>query len=627
MRLKRYVLAVLLSVAIPLMFVTEGWGQTYVGTETCNNCHGKEANFAGNQWATWVKTKHNMKWRDPDEGFGVVAHSYFANGLDLSTDPDFAAFGSNAPILSFDNTDPGDSTDGKSGYRVTIAGTTYEVNWTLGGTGDWKQRYMTEIGKSIYILPIQYNEKTDDWVTYHTSAWYDSNNQPLAEVVPADSYERRCIGCHSVNPVISFDETTGEWDATVTERNIGCEDCHGPGSDHASTGDPTKILNPEDLTNKDRQLEVCGACHGRGSSTASLGGKTFGYPYNDTEGAYRPGMVLSDYYTQTTSSSNFWPNELPYGRNSKSHHQQYLDFLTSGHYNNPFEDINCWTCHDPHGDTPNEHLLVDQLIEDGVTIPTNGDDNTLCLACHAGFGDFANITKTMVANITNADSLAVIAAEVTKHTHHPYDPEGEAGLSRCTKCHDPKVAKSAINYDIHSHTFWVLSPEQTEFYKDAGSGMANACAVSCHAQDGFPTFGIDFTGDTFTAWNEATDLAMADTLKHYFGPGGVWWDTGSPLAVEDNVDGFVPQTYMLSQNFPNPFNPTTKIRFEIPGDGLVKLKVYNILGQEVATLVDKPLLAGRYAVDFDGSNLSSGVYIYRISANGFTESKKMILTK
>ncbi|PJF32906.1 MAG: peptidase S8, partial [Phototrophicales bacterium] len=75
------------------------------------------------------------------------------------------------------------------------------------------------------------------------------------------------------------------------------------------------------------------------------------------------------------------------------------------------------------------------------------------------------------------------------------------------------------------------------------------------------------------------------------------------------------------------FNPTTKIRFEIPGDGLVKLKVYNILGQEVATLVDKPLLAGRYAVDFDGSNLSSGVYIYRISANGFTESKKMILTK
>jgi len=612
----------LIAVIFPVVLFAQA---TYVGTETCNNCHGKEANFAGNQWTTWVKTKHNMKWRDPNEGLGVVSHDAFANGLDLSTDSDFAIYGSNAPILSFVSTDPVDSTDGKSGYRVSIGATTFEVNWTLGGTGDWKQRYMTKIGNSIYILPIQYNEKTVEWVRYVPSNWYDSDNNPLPAVDPSTSYERRCIGCHAVNPQLSFNATTGEWTAMVTERNIGCEDCHGPGSEHASTADPSKILNPNNIPDKDRRLEVCGVCHGRGSSTATLGGKTFGFPYNDTEGAFRPGMVLSDFYTQTTSSSNFWPNELPYGRNSKSHHQQYLDFLTSMHYTNSSEEVNCWTCHDPHGDTPNEHLLVDHLVEDGVEVATDGDNNTLCLTCHAGLEPFADITTTMVANITDADSLAAIAASVSSHTRHPYDPTGPLALSRCTKCHNPKVAKSAISYDIHSHSFWVLAPEQTNFYKNDG-GVPNSCAVSCHVKDGFPHFGIDLTGDNFTSWNESTDLAMADTLMHYFGPGGVWWDTGSPLAVELK-NGSLPETYLLSQNYPNPFNPSTNIIFEIPQDGLVKLKVYNILGQQVATLVNKPLLSGRYSVDFNGANYASGLYIYKLEVNGFVEAKKMVLTK
>ncbi|MFQ5705976.1 MAG: ammonia-forming cytochrome c nitrite reductase subunit c552 [bacterium] len=531
-----FLIAVIVAFSLFFLHQETRAQSTYVGTETCNNCHGKEANFAGNQWATWVKTRHNMKWRDPDEGLGVVAHDYFVNNLDLSTDPDFAAFGANAPKLSFDPSDPADSTDGKSGYRVTVGATTYEVNWTLGGTGVWKQRYMTEIGNSIYILPIQYNETTDDWVPYHPPTWYDSNNQPLAEVPKADSYQRRCIGCHSVNPVVSFNDSTGEWTATVTERNIGCEDCHGPGSEHAQTTDKTKIINPEtDLTNKDRRLEVCGACHGRGSSTATLGGKNFGFPYNDANGHYRPGEVLADYYNQTTSSSNFWPNEQPYGRNSKSHHQQYLDFLTSAHYSNPFEEINCWTCHDPHGGTGQEFLIRDKLVEDGVEIATTNDDNTLCLACHAEFEPFDLISKEMVADPTGAN-LETIKAVVETHTKHPYDPTG-TGASRCTKCHDPKVAKSAIEYDIHSHSFWVMSPEQTLTYQPEG-GVPNSCAVSCHRKAEFPNFGMDLSGDVLKTWTESTDIALADTLQRFLGAGGYWWDTdpsgnmGDPLLVK-----------------------------------------------------------------------------------------------
>ncbi|HEX7357664.1 MAG TPA: T9SS type A sorting domain-containing protein, partial [Ignavibacteriaceae bacterium] len=85
--------------------------------------------------------------------------------------------------------------------------------------------------------------------------------------------------------------------------------------------------------------------------------------------------------------------------------------------------------------------------------------------------------------------------------------------------------------------------------------------------------------------------------------------------------------YHLSQNFPNPFNPVTKIAYEIPRNEFVKLKVYNSLGEEVITLVDENRSPGRYEIEFDGSSLTSGIYLYRIDAGGFLESHKMILLK
>jgi hypothetical protein len=83
----------------------------------------------------------------------------------------------------------------------------------------------------------------------------------------------------------------------------------------------------------------------------------------------------------------------------------------------------------------------------------------------------------------------------------------------------------------------------------------------------------------------------------------------------------------LTGNYPNPFNPTTKINYQLPKAGLVTLKVYDILGREVATLVNENQPAGSYSVPFDASKLSSGIYIYTIHANDFIQSKKMILTK
>ncbi len=88
-----------------------------------------------------------------------------------------------------------------------------------------------------------------------------------------------------------------------------------------------------------------------------------------------------------------------------------------------------------------------------------------------------------------------------------------------------------------------------------------------------------------------------------------------------------PEKYSLRQNFPNPFNPSTTIRYSIPLENKVVLKVYNVLGKEVATLVNKNQQAGNYSVNFNASGLSSGIYIYKISAGLYTASKKLILLK
>jgi len=102
--------------------------------------------------------------------------------------------------------------------------------------------------------------------------------------------------------------------------------------------------------------------------------------------------------------------------------------------------------------------------------------------------------------------------------------------------------------------------------------------------------------------------------------------------VKDVTTGVISEdalvkTFALEQNYPNPFNPTTIIRFSLPEASYVIMKVFNLLGQEVATLVSENLNAGIYSVNFDASNLTSGIYIYKISAGKYEASKKMLLIK
>jgi hypothetical protein len=113
------------------------------------------------------------------------------------------------------------------------------------------------------------------------------------------------------------------------------------------------------------------------------------------------------------------------------------------------------------------------------------------------------------------------------------------------------------------------------------------------------------------------------TLSVYCAP---FTDSATVLSVEPNNLNKI-SNFLLLQNYPNPFNPSTTISYQIPHDGFVSLKVYDVLGNEIATLVNEVKTSGLHEVNFDASNISSGIYLYMITVNNFTQTHKMIVLK
>jgi hypothetical protein len=108
--------------------------------------------------------------------------------------------------------------------------------------------------------------------------------------------------------------------------------------------------------------------------------------------------------------------------------------------------------------------------------------------------------------------------------------------------------------------------------------------------------------------------------------GDAFIEIGGPAGVE-TISNEIPTEYSLEQNYPNPFNPSTKIEYSLSEASFVQLKVYDVLGNEVATLVNEDQSAGTYRTDFIGADLTSGIYFYKLQAGSFIETKKMILMK
>ncbi len=149
--------------------------------------------------------------------------------------------------------------------------------------------------------------------------------------------------------------------------------------------------------------------------------------------------------------------------------------------------------------------------------------------------------------------------------------------------------------------------------------------------------GVIYSDDSGNSWN-LLNQGMQDTLINsiYISPDGFLFAgtehngvlrSINPITFVENQTGTFIQTYNLLQNYPNPFNPTTSMQFTIGSRQFVSLKVYDILGREIETLVNEEKPAGEYEVEFDGSNLPSGIYFYRLKAGEFTETRKMVLLR
>ena len=146
------------------------------------------------------------------------------------------------------------------------------------------------------------------------------------------------------------------------------------------------------------------------------------------------------------------------------------------------------------------------------------------------------------------------------------------------------------------------------------------------------------TTDGGTNWNFQTSGSTSRLYSVHFTDQNTGWavggrgtilktTNGGVTSVEDENSFNQPKDFLLSQNYPNPFNPTTIIKYQIPEISFVTIKIYDVLGNEIASVVNEEKSEGSYEVEFDGKKLTSGIYFYRLQADTYVETRKMVLIK
>ncbi|MCB9250517.1 MAG: T9SS type A sorting domain-containing protein [Ignavibacteriales bacterium] len=131
----------------------------------------------------------------------------------------------------------------------------------------------------------------------------------------------------------------------------------------------------------------------------------------------------------------------------------------------------------------------------------------------------------------------------------------------------------------------------------------------------------------FVGIRKAVESDYLSIYSKHFSTIGVGFKVVVPTPTDVNSLETTPNEYELAQNYPNPFNPSTTISYNLPNSGFTKLSVYNSLGQEVQSLINDNQSAGTHTVNFNASNLPSGMYFYSLTSGNFTQTNKMILMK
>ena len=475
----------------------------YVGTGTCVNCHGK---------VHVSRTMHKLGIWSPYQ-YGMLQDVGFRkDDLTMALGDRFTETGTTVWFYDFDSsrgfdkyktseTEP--AAPAVVSFTVTARrmGADYEmvihnvkdpaqpdavirVDAIYGG-GVYKQRYLTRIegGSGFYYatMPLQFQHEGDEtytdrtrkvWRDYHGDWWYDEGASSLTNPAPKRSFEKNCVSCHAVGSQVTGSDAAGwtvsllsnptwgdfdyDGDGVADELNVSCETCHGPGSAHwESAGQGRHIVNPRLLT-PERDAMICGQCHSRPKGALGSDSPVNADGFMMVAGTSRNEFLANYATTQLDgAASDFYGDDL---KHSKSHHQQYSDFIRSGMYKNDAVLMTCADCHDPH-----EADNVHQLRAD----PT--DNVAMCGSCHSDqAGD-------LVAHVDLKVGAGMGAAMAE---------------ASCTECHMPKTAKTGAGRpgiaghwqnDISSHMFDMPAKELSSASGvNMPTAYTNACG-SCHA--------------------------------------------------------------------------------------------------------------------------------------------------
>jgi hypothetical protein len=181
------------------------------------------------------------------------------------------------------------------------------------------------------------------------------------------------------------------------------------------------------------------------------------------------------------------------------------------------------------------------------------------------------------------------------------------------------------------NTGWQYIDLETPFYWD---GISNLLIETCfsnktNAPRGTYVQGTLASGMEYYTYYSDTLFLACPTYKTANGSASrpnACFHFIPVIGVSNNTNN-IPVSYNLYQNYPNPFNPSTRISYDIKKQGFVNLKIYDILGREVKTLVSEIKSVGSYSIDYDASGLSSGIYLYRLECNGYVNTKRMLMIK
>ncbi len=356
-------------------------------------------------------------------------------------------------------------------YKITIVNLinpsdsnsplTLTVKLTYGGTL-YKQRYLVSMPDALAGVARQgvypflqfqgypgistgsdshFNRGKNRWRDYHLDWWWNAGTDAtigtaddvLTAPAASKTFEANCASCHFNGfSNLAQNATTGEWladavndvggtydidgDGNRDEINIGCESCHGPGSAHQTSLSAADILTISNLT-PSRANMVCGTCHDRatgiGSSASSdLQGKDM--LFDSSNQLPKPGMsraeVVSNHMTRPAPAlTDVWTD----GIHSKSHHQQYSDFIKSAHYRNERQLVTCYDCHDTHAKNVNQgQVEYAHNLRGDPSDPTS----SLCMRCHA--------------------------KEYTQHMQEKTGTQHAGMNTKCSDCHMPRTASS-----------------------------------------------------------------------------------------------------------------------------------------------------------------------------------------